>query len=91
MTDNSRAIAATITGAVIGGMAGYFFFTDRGRQLRRELEPALDDVVRELNSFRATVEKAVGVAHDGWRLLNEAMEPGSQDSRYPSVNQTSPF
>ena len=89
--DNSRALAATITGAVIGGMAGYFFFTDRGRQLRRELEPALDDVVRELNSFRTTVEKAVGVAQDGWKLLNEAMEPGSQNSRYPSTNQTSPF
>ena len=90
MKDN-RALAATITGAVIGGVAGYFFFTERGRQLRRQLEPALDDCLRELNSFRTTVEKAVGVAHDGWKLLNEAMEPGSQDSRYPSANQTSPF
>ena len=84
-------MAATITGAVLGGIAGYFFFTERGRELRRQLEPALDDCLRELNSFRVTVEKAVGVAHDGWKLLNEAMEPGSQNTRYPSTNQTSPF
>ena len=91
MRDNSRALAATITGAVIGGMAGYFFFTDRGRQLRRQLEPALDDIVRELNSFRATVEKTVGAAQDGWKLLNEAMGPVPSDTRYPTSNQTSPF
>ena len=91
MRDNSRALAATITGAVIGGMAGYFFFTERGRELRRQLEPALDDCVRELNSFRMTVEKAVGAAQDGWKLLNEAMGPVSQDTRYPTTNQTSPF
>jgi hypothetical protein len=90
VTDNSRAIAATVAGAVIGGMAGYFFFTERGRSLRRQLEPALDDFVRELNSFRTTVEKAVGVAGEGWRLLNEAMESGPQE-RYPTPHQTSPF
>ena len=92
VNDNSRAIAATVTGAVIGGVAGYFFFTDRGRQLRRQIEPALEDVARELNSFRVTVEKAAGVANQGWKLLNDAMEAaGSQDTRYPTPHQTSPF
>ena len=91
MTDNSRAMAAAIAGAVIGGVVGYFFFTDRGRQLRRQIEPALDDFARELNSFRLTVEKAAGVANQGWKLLNEAMEPGPHNTRYPSPHQTSPF
>jgi gas vesicle protein len=91
VTDNSRAIAATIAGAVIGGVAGYFFFTERGRELRRQIEPALDDFARELNSFRLTVEKAAGVANQGWKLLNEAMEPGPQSTRYPTAHQTSPF
>ena len=62
MRDDSWAVTATIAGAVIGGIAGYFLFTERGRALRRQLEPALDDCVRELNSFRHTVEKAAGVA-----------------------------
>jgi len=90
---NSRAVAAAIVGAVVGGLAGYLFFTDEGRRLRRQLEPALDDFARELNSFRATVNKAAGVASEGWKLLNEAMGDGGQSEqpRYPSARQTSPF
>jgi gas vesicle protein len=90
--NNSREVAATIVGAVIGGVAGYLFFTDRGRSVRRQLEPALDDFARELMSFRTTVQKAAGVANDGWKLLNEALgEGGHQPARYPSTPQTSPF
>ncbi len=94
MTDEqSRAVTATILGAVVGGVAGYLFFTDHGRRLRRQIEPALEDISRELNSFRITVQKAAGVASEGWDLLNEALaEPGGQQApRYASTRQTSPF
>lgn len=87
-----RTVAATIIGAVIGGMAGYLFFTDRGRELRRQIEPALDDIARELNSFRGTVQRAAGVASEGWKLLNETLGDGEQQApRYPGSHQTSPF
>jgi gas vesicle protein len=91
--NNSRAVAATIVGAVIGGVAGYLFFTEHGRRVRRQIEPALDDFARELNSFRATISKAAGVANEGWQLLNEAMGDSGQaaPARYPSARQTSPF
>jgi len=88
---NSRAVGAAIVGAVIGGMAGYLFFTQEGRRLRRQLEPALDDLARELNSFRSTVNKAAGVASEGWKLLNDAMGDIPPSARYPSPRQTSPF
>lgn len=89
MTD--KAVAATIVGAVIGGMAGYFLFTERGRALRRQLEPALEDLMQELNSFRGTLQRATGVASEGWKLLNDALgEPAQQTRRYPG-GQTSPF
>jgi gas vesicle protein len=91
--DNSRAIAATVVGAVVGGVAGYLFFTDRGRSIRRQIEPALDDFTRELMSFRTTVQKASGVASEGWKLLNEALGEQSSSTgtaRYPG-RQTSPF
>ena len=90
---NSRAVAAAMVGAVVGGVAGYLFFTDEGRRLRRQLEPALEDFARELNSFRATLNKAAGVASEGWKLLNDAMGESSQivQPRYPSGRQTSPF
>ena len=90
--NNSRAVAATVVGAVIGGVAGYLFFTERGRAIRREFEPALDEFARELMSFRATVQKASGVANEGWKLLNEALGEGSpQPPRYATPHQTSPF
>ncbi len=89
---SSRAVAASIVGAVIGGVAGYLFFTDEGRRWRRQLEPALDDVARELSSFRSTVNKAAGVASEGWKLLNDAIGEGSPPApRYPAVRQASPF
>lgn len=92
MTDNSRAIAATVAGAVVGGVVGYFFFTERGRSLRRQLEPALEDIARELSAFRHAVEKAADVANEGWKLLNEATgEGGPQRRQYPSTQQSSPF
>jgi hypothetical protein len=90
--NNSRAVAATVVGAVIGGVAGYLFFTDAGRAVRRQIEPALDDFSRELMSFRSTVQKAAGVANEGWKLLNDTLgEGGNQPPRYPGTHQTSPF
>jgi len=89
--DNSRAVAATVVGAVIGGVAGYLFFTEHGRSVRRQIEPALEDFSRELMSFRATIQKAAGVANEGWKLLNDALgEGGQQPPRYAG-HQTSPF
>ena len=89
--NNSRGAAATIVGAVIGGMAGYLLFTDAGRELRRRLEPMLDEYATELDGFRTTLTKAAGVANEGWKLLNEAMEPTLGESRYPTQSQRAPF
>jgi hypothetical protein len=89
-----KVVTATLVGAVIGGLAGYLFFTDRGRELRRQIEPALDDIARELNSFRGTVQRAAGVASESWKLLNDALGEGgpqAQAPRYPGGHQTSPF
>ena len=88
--NNSREMAVISVGAVVGAAAAYLFFTERGRNLRGQIEPALDNLARELNSFRATVQKASGVANEGWKLLNDAVgEPGTS-SRYPG-RQTAPF
>jgi gas vesicle protein len=90
--NNSREMVATIVGALIGGVVGYLFFTERGRSLRRRIEPALEDFSRELMSFRDTVQTAGGVASEGWNLLNDTLgEEGRQSARYPGTRQTSPF
>jgi gas vesicle protein len=89
--NNSREMTATIVGALIGGVAGYLFFTERGRSVRRQIEPALEDFSRELMSFRNTVQDAAGVAGESWKLLNDALgEAGMLPARYPG-DQTSSF
>jgi hypothetical protein len=72
-------------------VAGYLFFTDQGRELRRKIEPALDDIARELNSFRGTVQRAAGVANEGWKLLNDTLGEAGQRPRYSGAHQSSPF
>lgn len=90
--DKSRVVLATVGGAVVGAIAGYLLFTDQGRSLRRQLEPALDDFARELNSFRSTVQRAAGVANEGWKLLNDALADVAQaPPRYGAGHQTTPF
>jgi hypothetical protein len=92
VADSSRTIAATLVGALIGGAAGYLFFSEHGRGFRRSLEPALDDLARELSSFRGTVQRATSVASEGWKLLNEALgEATAPPSRFPGTHQSSPF
>jgi hypothetical protein len=92
VADNSRAIVAAVVGAIIGGVAGYMFFTDEGRRMRRSIEPALEDFARELSSFRGTLQKAAGVASEGWKLLNETLGEGAQQPRrFPGAHQTQPF
>jgi len=59
--------------------------------LRRQIEPALDDVTRELNSFRSTVHRAAAAASEGWRLLNDALGDGGPSLPYSGTRQTSPF
>ena len=39
--------------------------------MRTQIEPKLDDFVRELASVRGTVDKARTAADEGWRSLNE--------------------
>jgi hypothetical protein len=91
VTDNSQTLAATMVGAVIGGIAAYLLFTDQGRSVRRRLEPAIEDFARELNGLRSTVQKFSAVANQGWGVLNEALGEAPAPPRYPASHQSSPF
>jgi hypothetical protein len=81
MTDQSRAITASVVGAVIGGLAGYILFTDRGRLLRQRLEAALDDFSREIGNLEGTMQKAALTANEGWRVVTSSV--GNRGSQTP--------
>jgi hypothetical protein len=91
VTQKSQAIAAAMVGGVVGALAGYMFFTDQGRAWRRQIEPAIEDMARELSQFRGTLNRAVGVANEGWKVLNDALGPQSGSSHYPNPHQSTPF
>ncbi len=71
MDERSRVLMTTVLGAVIGGIYGWLYMTENGRRLRDQIEPKLDDFVRELTRMRGTVEKARSAANEGWRSLND--------------------
>ena len=69
--ERSRVLLATMIGAVAGGMWGWLYMTEGGRRGRSQIEPKLDDFMRELANVRGTVEKARTAANEGWRSLGE--------------------
>jgi hypothetical protein len=74
-------LTATVVGAIAGGVWGWLYLTANGRRVRSQIEPKLDDFVRELANARGTVEKARSAANEGWRSLNE-MAAGAAPGRW---------
>ena len=69
--ERSRVLLATVIGAVAGGVWGWLYLTQSGARIRTQIEPKLDDFVRELSNVRCTVDKAKTAANEGWRSINE--------------------
>jgi len=64
-------MAASLIGAVAGGVWGWLYMTENGRRVRDQIEPKLDDFVNEIGRIRGTVEKARSAATEGLRSLND--------------------
>jgi len=69
--ERSRVLTATVLGEVAGGVWGWLYLTANGRRMRSQIEPKLDDFMRELQNVRGTVQKARSAANEGWQSLNE--------------------
>ena len=71
MNESRVVVAGAIVGALVGAAASYLFFTDAGKQMRNRVEPALDELRRELGRFQKTIEKLGDMASDGLRVVDE--------------------
>jgi len=91
VNDRQREIIAAAVGAAAGAIAGYVLFTERGRELRRRMEPGLEDFAHELVQLRGTVNRAIGVASEGWHVFNDTMGDRGQSGAFPTIRQTNPF
>jgi hypothetical protein len=73
---------ATCLGAAIGGIWGWLYLTEQGRRIRDQIEPKLDDFMRELNRMRGTVDKARTAANEGWRSITDMAGASSSPGRW---------
>lgn len=89
MSDRGRVVMAMVGGAVAGGLVGYLYMTDAGRRIRNQIEPRLDDAMREIGRLRQTIGKAQSVAAEGWRSLNQVATAGAREWGTP--RQSSPY
>jgi hypothetical protein len=64
-------------------VAGYLLLTERGRQMRDELEPRLNDVLGEVDKLRQTFESTRTAVAEGWRSFNQLMEQQKPSSQSP--------
>jgi gas vesicle protein len=88
VTERNAVCAGAMVGALVGAASTYLFFTDKGRELRDRIEPAVDDLMRELQRFRRTLEKVGDMANDGLRAFNEFQQARAQ-TQFPSGTRTS--
>ena len=64
MDERARVLTATCLGALIGGVWGWLYMTEKGRRVRDQIEPKRDDFIQELTRARTTVEKARSAASE---------------------------
>lgn len=92
MRTQSRNVMMVVTGAAIGGIAGYLFLTEDGRRLRSRLEPALGDLVRELRQLGVTVSSAGLLVREGLQVLNQMAGEAERSAAWSRpVRQQDPF
>jgi hypothetical protein len=69
--DRTRVAMCVGLGALIGGAAGYLLLTERGRELRVELEPRLDDLAGEVQKLGSAFDRTRRAVEEGWRSFNQ--------------------
>jgi len=69
VNDRSVIAVSILVGAALGGAAGFLLLTDRGRRLRRELGPQLDELVAEARRLQEVVARVRETAAEGWRSV----------------------
>jgi phosphoserine aminotransferase len=71
MTERSRVLTAACAGAVIGGICGWVYLTERGRKVRSQVETVIDRLADEIKQTRETSEKAKFALDEGRRLVTD--------------------
>jgi hypothetical protein len=79
--DRGRIALSIGLGAVLGGVAGFLFFTERGRVVREEFGPRLDEVLTEVDHLRTTFDRARVAVADGVKSFNQLVSDERREPR----------
>ena len=71
MDERSKVALATVLGAAIGGVFGCLYLTERGRRTRDQIEPLLDEIIREIHRLRGAAEKLREAAQESRRAVDD--------------------
>ena len=63
MNDRAAVCLGAAVGAIVGGALGFLYLTRRGRRMRDELEPAVTNLVGELQKAWVSAEEARASVH----------------------------
>ena len=85
MDERSRVLLSSLLGAALGGVVGYLYLTDKGRQVREQIEPTLDTIASELERVRATGDKVRQAVHEGERTLHNLVGEDRARSAWDST------
>ena len=83
MNERTAIAAGAMIGAFVGAFVTYLFFTERGRDMRQRMEPAVDGLRDEFARFKNTLEKVGDMANEGLRVVQEFNAARTQ-SQFPS-------
>jgi hypothetical protein len=90
--ERTHVVLSALAGALVGAIAGYLYFTERGRRMMASWEPKLDNAMREMGHLRETVTKAQAVASEGWRSISQITNAGREGKGGDwGGRQSSPF
>jgi len=78
--ERTQVFLTTVLGAVVGGVFGWLYLTERGREVRVQIEPFFDNLVDEIHQVEQTVDKARLAATEGRRALDDVLRPSDRTS-----------
>jgi gas vesicle protein len=81
--DRGRIALSIGLGALLGGVAGFLVFTRRGRELREDFAPRLDELLTEVDNLRTTFDRARVAVADGVKSFNSLVSDESASSPAP--------
>jgi gas vesicle protein len=64
--DRAKVALGTLLGAAIGGAVGFLLFTERGRAVRAEVGPRLNDLLDEARHLQVRIESLRESARREW-------------------------